>query len=40
MKKSIFMILTLLVATMFSSCALVDSGEAGIRFKKFSLTEQ
>lgn len=40
MKKSIFMILTVLVVTMFSSCALVDSGEAGIRFKKFSLTEQ
>ena len=29
----------MVVATM-TSCTLVDSGEVGIRFKKFSLTEQ
>lgn len=30
----------LMVVTTMTSCTLVDSGEVGIRFKKFSLTEQ
>ena len=38
MKK--FFILMLMVVTTMTSCTLVDSGEVGIRFKKFSLTEQ
>ena len=38
MKKSIIFML-MVVATM-ASCTLVDSGEVGIRFQKFSLTDQ
>ena len=38
MKKSIFLLA--LVLGMMTSCTLVDSGEVGIKFKKFSLTEQ
>ena len=37
--KKLFLLLALVVATM-TSCTLVDSGEVGIKFKKFSLTEQ
>jgi len=38
MKK--VLLLFAVVATMFASCARVDSSEVGIKFKKFSLTEQ
>jgi regulator of protease activity HflC (stomatin/prohibitin superfamily) len=37
--KKFFILMLMVVATM-TSCTLVDSGEVGIRFKKFSLTEQ
>lgn len=37
--KKFFILILMVVATM-TSCTLVDSGEVGIRFKKFSLTEQ
>jgi regulator of protease activity HflC (stomatin/prohibitin superfamily) len=45
MKKSIYSIFAILmvitvISIGFSSCSVVDSGEAGIRFKKFSLTDQ
>lgn len=38
MKKYFFFIALML--GMMTSCTLVDSGEVGIKFKKFSLTEQ
>lgn len=38
MKKILFLIA--LVLGMMTSCTIVDSGEIGIKFKKFSLTEQ
>ena len=34
------LLLLLTVAATFTSCAVVDSSEAGIKFKKFSVTEQ
>jgi regulator of protease activity HflC (stomatin/prohibitin superfamily) len=37
--KKFFILILMVVATM-TSCTLVDSGEVGIRFKKFSLTDQ
>ena len=37
--KKIFFLLALATVAM-TSCTLVDSGEIGIKFKKFSLTEQ
>lgn len=37
MKKVLYF---LVMATMFASCAAVDSGEVGIKFKRFSVDEQ
>ncbi len=38
MRRTLFLMLA--VASLFSSCAIVDSSEAGIKFKKFAVTEQ
>lgn len=38
--KKINFILAIIIGIAFTSCAIVDSGEAGIKFKKFSLTDQ
>lgn len=38
MKKSLFFLFA--IATLFTSCTVVDSSEAGIKFKKFAVTEQ
>ena len=40
MKKFLSLFAILAVVIAFSSCTIVDSAEAGIKFKKFNLTEQ
>lgn len=38
--KKIVLFFTIVLGMVVSSCSIVDSGEAGIKFKKFSLTDQ
>ena len=38
--KKFILFLTIVLGMVVSSCSIVDSGEAGIKFKKFSLTDQ
>lgn len=40
MKKFFSFLLIAVMAFSVTSCSIVDSGEAGIKFKKFSLTDQ